>query len=358
MKTFIHILTIVLVMSLIGCDDTTYSDPHRMPVRVPGLHIRSISLVKPMSDGSVALPVLESDGVKIAKVMRDGIVAYSELAAVMECSYFQVNTSGECLVAYRETKCRETVVKFDRLGNVTVNSEIVDEVGVNEPLLLDNGDICYVNWNENNEMVLHTLGSNFPYVIKNGDWVRVQPFDDKCFAFNDNLFGIYDADGNELGKGELEGMINTVQYIDGYLYVIVSGGITNPDTEFDFIGKWSVLKMSTDGRIIYSAEIENSDIYNLTVHDGKLIVTGDVIQEIAKDGSYGEVYIVDDINGNVISKISTDNYNGCSLIPIYVSPDPNGEYDVYAARRENYESEEPQLVIYHTDDLSKLNIEN
>jgi len=176
--------------------------------------------------------------------------------------------------------------------------------------------------------------------------------------FNNNLFGIYDADGNELGKGELEGMINTVQYIDGYLYVIVSGGITNPDTEFDFIYKWSVLKMSTDGRIIYSAEIENSDIYNLTVHDGKLIVTGDVIQEIAKDGSYGEVYIVDDINGNVISKISTDNYNGCSLIPIYVSPDPNGEYDVYAARRENYESEESQLIIYHTDDLSKLNIEN
>lgn len=355
MKTFIHILTIVLVMSLIGCDDTTYSDPHRMPVRVPGLHIPNISLVKPMSDGTVALPISESDGVKIAKVMRDGIVAYSELAAVMECKYFRVNTSGECLVADRET-----VVKFDRLGNVTVNSEMVDDddVDVNGPLLLDNGDICYVNWNENNEMVLNTLGSNFPYVIKNGDWVCVQPFDDKCFAFNDNLFGIYDADGNELGKGELEGMIDTVQYIAGYLYVIVSGGITNPDTEFDFISKMSVLKMSTDGRIIYSAKIENSDIYNLTVHDGKLIVTGYVIQEIAKDGSYGEVYIVDDINGNVISKISTDNYNGCSLIPIYVSPDPNGEYDVYAARRENYESEESQLVIYHTDDLSKLNIEN
>ena len=287
--------------------------------------------------------------------MRDGIVAYSELAAVMECKYFRVNTSGECLVADRET-----VVKFDRLGNVTVNSEIVDDDDVNGPLLLDNGDICYVNWNENNEMVLNTLGSNFPYVIKNGDWVRVQPFDDKCFAFNENLFGIYDADGNELGKGELEGMINTVQYIDGYLYVIVivSGGITNPDTEFDFIEKRSVLKMSTDGRIIYSAEIENSDIYNLTVHDGKLIVTGDVIQEIAKDGSYGEIYIVDDINGNLISKISTDNYNGCSLIPIYVSLDQNGEYDVYAARRENYESDESQLVIYHTDDLIKLNIEN
>lgn len=355
MKTFMHILTIVLVMSLIGCDDTSYSDPHRMPVRVPGLHIPNISLVKPLSDGTVVLPVLESDGVKIAKVMRDGIVAYSELAAVMECKYFRVNTSGECLVADRET-----VVKFDRLGNVTVNSEIVDDDDVNGPLLLDNGDICYVNWNENNEMVLNTLGSNFPYVIKNGDWVRVQPFDDKCFAFNENLFGIYDADGNELGKGELEGMINTVQYIDGYLYVIVivSGGITNPDTEFDFIEKRSVLKMSTDGRIIYSAEIENSDIYNLTVHDGKLIVTGDVIQEIAKDGSYGEIYIVDDINGNLISKISTDNYNGCSLIPIYVSLDQNGEYDVYAARRENYESDESQLVIYHTDDLIKLNIEN
>ncbi|MBO7464129.1 MAG: hypothetical protein J6T96_16200 [Bacteroidales bacterium] len=355
MKTFIHILTIVLVMSLIGCDDTTYSDPHRMPVRVPGLHIPNISLVKPLSDGTVVLPVLESDGVKIAKVMRDGIVAYSELAAVMECKYFRVNTSGECLVADRET-----VVKFDRLGNVTVNSEIVDDDDVNGPLLLDNGDICYVNWNENNEMVLNTLGSNFPYVIKNGDWVRVQPFDDKCFAFNENLFGIYDADGNELGKGELEGMINTVQYIDGYLYVIVivSGGITNPDTEFDFIEKRSVLKMSTDGRIIYSAEIENSDIYNLTVHNGKLIVTGDVIQEIAKDGNYGEIYIVDDINGNLISKISTDNYNGCSVIPIYVSLDQNGEYDVYAARRENYESDESQLVIYHTDDLIKLNIEN
>ena len=355
MKTFIHILTIVLVMSLIGCDDTTYSDPHRMPVRVPGLHISNNSLVKPLSDGTVALPVLESDGVKIAKVMRDGIVAYSELAAVMECKYFRVNTSGECLVADRET-----VVKFDRLGNVTVNSEIVDDddVGVNGPLLLDNGDICYVNWNENNEMVLNTLGSNFPYVIKNGDWVRVQPFDDKCFAYNDNLFGIYDADGNELGKGELEDMIDTVQYIAGYLYVIVDGGIANPEAEFDFQSKWSIVKMTTDGRIIYSAEIVNSEIYNLTVHDGKLIVTGDVIQEIAKDGNYGEIYIVDDINGNLISKISTDNYNGCSVIPIYVSLDQNGEYDVYAARRENYESDESQLVIYHTDDLIKLNIEN
>lgn len=355
MKVLKYICTLILALTLFSCDDTTYSDPHLMPVRVPGLRIRNLSLVKPVFDGTVAFPISENGGVKIAKVMRDGNVSYSELAADMDFDDFSVNISGECLLVHREK-----VVKFDRFGKITINSSIPEYNGVNNPILLDNGDISYVDWNTNNEMVLHTLGNNFPYVIKNGDWMYVLPFDDKWFVFNNysSVFCICDADGNVLSDGELEGSVYSIKYIDGYLYILEDGGFADIESGLDYITKWSIVKMTTDGRIIYSTEIEISDIYNLSIHDDKVLITGDVIVDITKDGKYGEICILNDVNGNIISTISTDEYNGCSIVPIYVSPDPRGEYDVYAARLEAYESNLAQLVIYHTDDLSKLNIKN
>ena len=329
-----------MALTLYACDDTSFSDPHLMPVKVSGVRIHNVSNVKPLPDGTVAYPVSESGGVKIAKISRDGTVTYSELVDDLDANNLFVNASGECLVS-SGTK----VAKYDRLGNVVLVDKIDDYYPT---MLLDNGDICYSVFKTYEGCIdIYTIGNNFKCVIYSEvDWMDVFPFDDKWFAYNSsNLFCIYDADGNVVCDGELDGSVDAMKYINGYLYIIVK----NDD-------KCSVVKMSTDGRIIYSAEVENTDIYNLTVHDGKLLVAGEVT-DIAKDGTYGLIYVLDDINGGVISSIPT-KFKGCEIIPLYISPDANGEYDVYATRRDNYESDYPQLVIYHTDDLGKLNIIN
>lgn len=336
---------------LYACDDASFSDPHLMPVKVSGLRIQNISFVKPLPDGTVAYPVSENGGVKVAKINRDGTVSYSEFVDDMDPNNFVVNASGECLVSGRN------VAKLYRDGSVAF-------VGKSDcsSILLDNGDICYpvFYYYDGYHVGIHTIGNNFMYVINSEEaWTDVLPFDDKWLACNyNNLFCIYDADGNAVCSGELDGSVAALKYIDGYLYLIVNGGFTDFDAEtIEYITKWSVVKMTTDGRIIYSAAIENTDIYNLTVYDGKLFLAGDVITDIAKDENYGVIYVLDDASGNVIASIAT-KYDGCQIIPLHVSPDSNGEYDVYAARRDNYESGYPQLVIYHTDDLGKLNIEN
>ena len=340
-----------MALTLYACDDTSFSDPHLMPVKVSGVRIHNISNVKPLPDGTVAYPVSESGGVKIAKISRDGTVTYSELVDDLDANNLLVNASGECLVTGRK------VAKYDRLGNVV----FVDKID-SSTMLLDNGDICYSVYYkfETYTLEIHTIGNNFMYVINSEEaWEDVLPVDDKWFTYNyNNRFCIYDADGNVVCDGKLDGSVADMKYIDGYLYIIVNGGFVDFDAEsFDYNTKCSVLKMSTDGRIIYSAEVASSDIYNLTVHDGKLLVAGDVITDIAKDGTYGLIYVLDDVNGGVISSIPT-KYKGCQIIPLYISPDANGEYDVYATRRDNYEPDYPQLVIYHTDDLGKLNIIN
>ena len=353
MKTFRHILTLIfLTLTLFACDDTSFSDPHLMPVKMSGVRIHNLSFVKPLPDGTVAYPVVENGGVRIAKISRDGTVTYSELVDEFDPNGFAVNASGECLVSGKK------VVKYDRLGKIAFIGDNTDYTS----MLLDNGDICYSqNYEyEGYRLEIHTVGNNFVYVI-NGEecWNDALPFDDKWFAFNyNNLFCIFDADGNVVCNGELDGSVASLKYINGYLYIIVNGGFVDLDAEtVDYITKWSVVKMTTDGRIIYNVSVENTDIYNITVHDGKLFVAGDVITDITKDGTYGMIYVLDDTNGGVLSAIPTE-YKGCQIVPLYISPDFNGEYDVYAARRDNYESDYPQLVLYHTDDLSRLNIEN
>ncbi len=344
-------MTLLVALTLFACDDASFSDPHLMPVKVSGLRIQNISHVKPMPDGTVAYPVSGNGGVKVAKINRDGTVSYSEFVDDVDPTNFFVNASGECLVTGKK------VAKLYRDGRIAF-------VGDSDfsSVLLDNGDICYPKFFsfEGNQMEIHTLGNNFVYVINcDEQWTDVLPFDDKWFAFNySNLFCIYDADGNVVCNGELDGSVASLNYIDGCLYLIVNSGFQNLDTDStEYITKWSLVKMTIDGRIIYSTAIDISDIYNLTVHDGKLFLSGDVMSYIAKDGTYGIIYVLDDDGGGIMSTVAI-KYNGCQVIPLHVSPDSNGEYDVYAARRDNYESGYPHLVIYHTDDLNKLIIKN
>ncbi|MBQ3658384.1 MAG: hypothetical protein II956_16330 [Bacteroidales bacterium] len=75
---------------------------------------------------------------------------------------------------------------------------------------------------------------------------------------------------------------------------------------------------------------------------------------------------MDDNTGDLLSTIPFD-YLGCDIIPLYVSPAPNGGYDVYVVRKESYDEDYDYrggflamnggwLYIYHADKLSELNI--
>jgi len=388
--------TFFLALTLFGCDDTQYSDPHVMPVKVSGVQVSNVYRVRQLSDGTVALPVNDSDGnVKIAKVRRDGSVWYSDAFAT-PVHGFSVNASGECLVYWVSYDDFNDVVvenmhviKIDRLGKVVFEGEKILEQGMEfrEPVLHENGEIEYIirehngyNWDLDEEKFLLKrgfFGSSFVQFI-DADYYLQQAFlfDSNWFAVkNSNChFYIYDAEGLMTGDGELPALVESLKYIDGHLYIIASGKEddveegSKDELESGGAKSW-VIKMDTFGHQVYSIKIDAS-IINLTVSDGKVYVTGSTKDDNPQSKRDGAIFVLDDVSGGIMSTV-TMSYNGCEIIPLVISPDQNGEYDIFATRREDYSGfidfgeyasndvlNTGQLFVLHIDDLGKLDIKN
>ncbi|MBQ1697807.1 MAG: hypothetical protein II075_07970, partial [Bacteroidales bacterium] len=106
---------------------------------------------------------------------------------------------------------------------------------------------------------------------------------------------------------------------------------------------------------------------NLSIYGDLIIAPSIEITDYSTRNWRGVIYLLDKNDGTLLETISLEHDN-CKVTPIYVSPDKNGEFDVYAMRFDKYDdtsidinSENSigygNLLIYHTKDLHNLQME-
>ncbi len=382
-----YILTIIIpALSLLGCNDTAYTDDETeaLPVKTTGIDVADINKVRPMPDGSLAVPIKTADSVRfVAKVSIDGSTKYSDslpknMDIVMSDNLI-VSPSGECLFVDKLSDFgKYAVAKLDASGSLVYYENISTNNSSAMVTMLDNGDIAYFNSSlgssEGTPFKMGIVGNNFKYTIHAASlYDAVASFDGILVAYAQYSFEsdylIFRPDGTVTGGGVFDsGTISKVQYIGGYLYFLLY------DMDFDLEdGSYSELyylvKMDIYGNQLFSEKIDAKEVMgNFTLHGGNLITTGTVITDEAKNTTSGAMFIIDDQSGKVSATITTD-YLGCFMRPVYVTPCKEGGYCVYAIRREHYDEptggkggssskEGGTLYIYRADDLMELNYNN
>lgn len=137
-----------------------------------------------------------------------------------------------------------------------------------------------------------------------------------------------------------------------------------------------LMKLDQKGRVIYRYEsLEQTEILNVTEHDGKLIIAGNYTSQSLNDivnvnditrvmSSFeGKIVTLDAATGQEIS-IQTLSLEG-GIMPFAVVPDDKGGYYVYMSRIFSHEVGQMgiyneygnSIFIYHVNDLNKLNNE-
>lgn len=385
-----YILTIaILALTLLGCKDAAYPDGNTetMPVKTTGIFVSDINKVRPMSDGSLAVPIKTADSlVYVAKINSDGSFNYSDTLPkdllpidVVVSDDLIISPSGECMVVNNLKNNGEYAVsKLDASGSLTYYDKISTNLSRAIVTMLDNGDIAYFNSTlssiEDTPFKMGIVGNNFKYTIRaNTIYDAVVSFDGILVAYSqyssiDSDYLLFRPDGTAIGEGTFDcGTVSKVQYMGGYLYFLLC------DIDFDLDGSfyeiYYVVKMDTNGNQLFCEKIDAQNVTgNFTLHDGKLITTGTVISDEDKNTISGAVFVIDDNSGAVSATITTD-YLGCFVLPLYVTPYKDGGYCVYAIRRENYDEptggksgssskEDGMLYIYRADYLIELNINN
>ena len=362
-----------------GCGDKTVcTGPISRPVKATEIVIPSTRQVLPLSDGSRAavVEIGETDCKAVAKIARDGSFTLSD--TISDVKYLEnmcVNSSGEFILykyLYKDGDNFYQLYKLDQNGRLIQETE-TEYVPV---VLLNDGGIAYFKREYVSEigqenLVMRIIGKTFKYVFeKDFACNNVFPFEDKLFTY-DTFTGeyyVFKTDGSYIGSGSLNNLLDMVSYIDGYLYAVSYGGVAGPDRDNDTgVFKWFITKMDTSGNVIFSTEIDVFSVFSyFSRYDGKLIVTGSVTTDYEKDEGYGAIFLIDENDGTHTETVALD-YSGCDVLPVYVSPDNKGGYDVYAVRRNDYD-EVPayetgfshiyggSLFIYHVSNLHELEV--
>ena len=196
--------------------------------------------------------------------------------------------------------------------------------------------------------------------------IRDAEYYDYVYLHNDyNEYYILNTDGSLVNSGKCELPIQYIKNVDNYIYIITSTRLIESAPE-DNNFQWAITKMDNSGNVIYTSEIINtySLLQNISIDNGTLIIPGIVLNENNKE--IGAIFLFDDNSGSFKEKIEF-NYDECAVMPCVISPDVNGEYDIYAVVRHDYDgwssnkkdktnTDEGKLFIYHTNDLHKLQI--
>ncbi len=180
-----------------------------------------------------------------------------------------------------------------------------------------------------------------------------------------NEYHILNTDGSLVNSGKCELPIQYIKNVDNYIYIITSTRLIESAPEDNNL-QWAITKMDNSGNVIYTSEIINtySLLQNISIDKGTLIIPGVVLNENNKE--IGAIFLFDDNSGSFKEKIEF-NFDECAVMPCVISPDVNGEYDIYAVVRHDYDgwssnrkdktdTDEGKLFIYHTNDLHKLQI--
>lgn len=198
---------------------------------------------------------------------------------------------------------------------------------------------------------------------------------------DENMFYVFSPAGELLNSGSCNYNYDRIINISDpssnttYGYAIISNAKIQTDDSDSEDGGF-VIKLDSNGNVIFEYQTaELTDIFNLTMHDGQLLVAGDYmsmsmdylsnVNDMTKFMSTitGKIITLDAATGDEIS-VNTISLEG-GVMPFAVVPDYNGGYYVYLSRIMtsdagmigNNNSYGSSIYIYHTDDLNKLNIE-
>lgn len=381
MKSTKYILAIITSATLLACNDhIVYPDPLGEPAKSLGIFLEDVEWFTILPNGSVAMPnhCNNTNAFVVTTVKRDGTCISSDTVDnFVNFASIIANQNGDIIVAdHNYDDNVSSICKINQQGKITP----LNSAPMFVPLtLFNNGDVAYfhreiINTSGEEHLVMHILGNNLTYIME----YDFTPED--VTSFNNNMilynhFGeycIYNTNGTMVANGNIESPIYTVTFVDGSLYLLVWDGLaySNSDSDaYNGLYNYRIIKMNPQGQQLFTTKIVSSKIFsNFTVHNDMLIATGVYIPDYNKNVGNGVIYLFDNNNGQLKDTISVD-YKGCDILPFYVSPDKNGEYDVYSIRRENY-TEIPDyqhgianfyqgdVFMYHTNDLHNLQIEN
>ena len=390
--TKLILLAIFAAIALFACDDksTVYPEPWREPVKALDIAISKFGLYA-TSDGAAAtlVNVGQTEDFKkyvIAKIGRNGNVTLSDTVYMYReedywdyCSFnveCYIGPSGDILLnnfTKEEDNNDYTYyyihTRLDKDGKITCSMSEDEEGSWLEhsnpyPIaLLDNGEMvgfktCEVSTIGANGLVMNRYNNdgtikNLSCVMEyqgNGMFERAKSFENKIVLYNEQQLSIFNIDGSFVKTINFDkSKISDINYIDGNIYVFSRGDSLDYNNNVYFVTKTDTL-----GNQLFSIEIKRaSSLYNCIVQGDRLIVTASAMMSEAENYKMnGKIYLIDNINGNYTDTI-TCQYNGCDMVPRVISLDRHGEYDVFAARFQDYDDCE-KLFIYHTDDLHKL----
>ena len=386
------------MIACFACEDKTiYHDSMEEPVKALDIEVSEYSMVA-LPDGSAAAliqtnnphwqydnnPETDISDYVFAKIARNGNISLSDTFSLLTKTQTrlvdnQIFTplSGDIYVynkysdEYNHDETPRILTKITHNDN-KVYTRILSQG--ESCTALDNGD--YAIFEYDNMQQYHNLNDNCNQIYYNlkqipGNIEKAISFDDKIILYrfqsyyNSNYYYLYNTDGTFITNGAFDSTstINSIKYVKGYLYFVLKNEIPAQSATYP-IYKYTVIKMDALGVQIRTDTIEANFINdNIIVQNDTLIVHG-ITQKKGEDNDFiGEIYFFDNEDGHLIETISLDN-DDSSIIPYIISPDWNGKYDVYATKRNQYDSRNNsnpycgRLYIYHIDDLHKLKKNN
>lgn len=432
MKTTAYILLLIAATALIACNDDEVSYVRQDQLAIKTFPIASLVRPRLLPDGSLITIVddntannviarngeldathgtsthalsfrfsklttdgtwTQSDGLSFNITTEDNRQRDNQLALSDDTGDIDITSDGNVFFRYYLESTFLGVANLD--GEIIINSDIKS--------LFDDKYIGSTTLDDGSLAVIHGENPVISILDASGEWSQqISLSSIRCdenahykvyglcgnvmIVGNDtqqdeNMFYVFSPAGELLKSGSCnynyDRIINITDPSSNttYGYAIISNAKIQTDDSNSEQGGL-IVKLDSKGNVIYQYfTSEMSNIYNISLHDGTLIVAGSYMS-MSMDfmGNFddrsrmmtaitGKIITLDADSGDEIS-VNTISLEG-GVMPFAVVPDNDGGYYVYLSRIMtsdagmigNNNSYGSSIYIYHTDDLNKLNLE-
>ena len=432
MKTTAYILFVIMMAALTSCNDDEVSYVRQDQLAIKTFPIASLVCPRLLPDGSLITIVddntannvtarngelnptsgaaihalafrfsklttdgtwTQSDGLSYNITTEDNRQRDNQLSVSDDTGDIDITSDGNVFFRYCLESTFLGVANLD--GEIIINSDIKS--------LFDDNYIGSIALDDGSLAVIHGENPVISILDASGEWSQqISLSSIRCdenahykvyglcgnimIVGNDtqqdeNMFYVFSPAGELLNSGSCnynyDRIINITDPSSNttYGYATISNAKIQTDDSDSEDGGF-VIKLDSNGNVIFEYQTaELTDIFNITMHDGQLLVAGDYmsmsmdylsnVNDMTKFMSTitGKIITLDAATGDEIS-VNTISLEG-GVMPFAVVPDNNGGYYVYLARIMtsdvgmvgNNNSYGSSIYIYHTDDLNKLNIE-
>ena len=432
MKTIAYILFVIMMASLTSCNDNEVSYVRQDQLAIKTFPIASLVCPRLLPDGSLITIVADntannvtarngelnptssaathalsfrfsklttdgtwtqSDGLSFNITTEDNRQRDNQLAVSDDAGDIDITSDGNVFFRYCLESTFLGVANLD--GEIIINSDLKS--------LFDDKYIGSTALDDGSLAVIHGEKPVISILDASGEWSQQISLSSihcdgnahyKVYGLcgnimivgndtqqNENMFYVFSPAGELLNSGSCnynyDRIINIADPSSNttYGYATISNAKIQTDDSDSEDGGF-VIKLDSNGNVIFEYQTaELTDIFNLTMYDGKLLVAGDYmsmsmdylsnVNDMTKFMSTitGKIITLDAATGDEIS-VNTISLEG-GVMPFAVVPDYNGGYYVYLSRIMtsdagtvgNNNSYGSSIYIYHTDDLNKLNIE-